>query len=121
VVVSRTAETLRQGDIVWADFGEPRGSAPGYLRPVVIVQSDPINRSRIGTVVCIPLASNLLLANAPGNLLLRRSETGLPKDSVVNVSQISSLDWDALGERIGSLGQRHLEAIFRGLDIVLGR
>lgn len=114
-------ETLRQGDVVWADFGEPRGSEPGYKRPVVIVQSDPINRSRIGTILCIPLVGNLMLANAPGNLLLKRSETGLEKDSVVNVSQISSLDRSVFGEWVGSLSERHLQAIFRGLDLILGR
>ncbi len=115
------SEVVRQGDIVWADFGEPRGSAPAFERPVVVVQSDPVNRSRIGTILCMPLTSNVLQANVPGNLLLKRTETGLDKDSVVNVSQISALDRDAFGDRIGSLSDRHMQAIFRGLDLILGR
>ena len=72
---------IAQGEIWWADLGEPIGSAPGYRRPVLIVQCDAINASRIGTAVCVPLTSNLKWGDAPGNVILRASITGLPKDS----------------------------------------
>jgi mRNA interferase MazF len=110
-----------QGDIVWVDYGEPIGSEPGFLRPGVVVQADAINRTRIGTILCIPLTGNLMLARAPGNLLLRKSETGLDKDSVANVAQISALDRSRIGEWVGSISAQQLQKIFRGMDLVLGR
>jgi mRNA interferase MazF len=79
---------IAQGEIWWADLPDPTGSGPGFRRPVVIVQGDPFNRSRIATTVCIPLTSNLHWAGAPGNLRLSARATGLPRDSVANVSQI---------------------------------
>ena len=112
---------IRQGDVVWADYGEPLGSEPGFRRPVVVVQSDPVNRSKIGTVLCVPLTSNLLLAKAPGNLMLKQAETGLNKDSVANVAQIGALDRSRLGEWAGAIGSRHLQAVFSGIDLILGR
>ena len=112
---------IGQGEVWWADIGEPIGSAPGFWRPVVVVQSDAINRSRIGTVVCVPMTSNLKWANAPGNVLLKAKLTGLPKDSVANVSLIVALDKDQLTERSGKLPKRQLEAILDGIDVVLGR
>ncbi len=112
---------IAQGDIFWADLDVPSGSEPGFRRPVVVIQSDSLNQSRIATVICIPLTSNLKWANAPGNLLLRARVTGLPRDSVANVSQVVTLDRDMLGERIGRLSRKHMEAIFSGLDLVLGR
>ena len=94
----------------------------GYRRPVVVVQCDAMNRSRIGTIVCVPLTSNLKWANAPGNVLLKARLTGLPKDSVANVSLIVALDKDQLTERSGKLPSRQLETIFfAGIDVVLGR
>ena len=112
---------IGQGEVWWADIGEPIGSAPGFRRPVVVVQSDAINRSRIGTVVCVPMTSKLKWANAPGNVLLKANLTGLPKDSVANVSLIVALDKDQLTERSGKLPRRRLEAILNGIDVVLGR
>ena len=112
---------ISQGEVWWADLAEPIGSAPGFRRPVVVVQSDAINRSRIGTVVCVPMTSNLKWANAPGNVMLKANLTGLPKDSVVNVSLIVALDKDQLTERSGKLPKRQLEAILNGIDVVLGR
>ncbi|MFW6169533.1 MAG: type II toxin-antitoxin system PemK/MazF family toxin [Planctomycetota bacterium] len=112
---------IAQGEVWWADIGEPIGSAPGYRRPVVVVQCDAINRSRIGTVVCVPLTSNLKWANAPGNVLLKAALTGLPKDSVANVSLIVALDKRQLTEHSGKLPRRPLETIFAGIDVILGR
>ena len=112
---------ISQGEIWWADLGEPVGSAPGLRRPVVAVQCDAINRSRIGTVVCVPLTSNLKWADAPGNVLLKSNLTGLPKESVANVSLVVSLDKDQLTDRTGKLPKRQLEAILSGIDVILGR
>ncbi|MEQ1948082.1 MAG: type II toxin-antitoxin system PemK/MazF family toxin [Bryobacteraceae bacterium] len=83
---------IAQGEIWWADLGDPVDSAPGFRRAVVVVQGDPLNRSKIGTIVCVPLPSNLRWAEAPGNVLLAARITGLPKDSVANTSLIVSLD-----------------------------
>jgi mRNA interferase MazF len=88
---------------------------------VVVVQGDPLNRSRLGTVVCVPLTSNLRWAGAPGNLPLPARLTGLPKDSVANVSQIVSVDKDILTRRVGKLPRSKLELLLSGIDIVLGR
>ena len=109
-----------QGDVWWADLGEPAGSASGFRRPVVVVQCDAINRSRIATVVCVPLTSNIKWADAPGNVLLKGSVTGLPKDSVANVSLIVALDRDQLTERVGRLPARHVSAVVNGIDAILG-
>lgn len=87
----------------------------------MVVQSDALNRSRIATVVCIPLTSNLRWSDAPGNLLLPARLSGLPKDSVANVSQIISVDRDLLSERVGKLPRAKLELLFSGIDVVLGR
>jgi mRNA interferase MazF len=110
-----------QGEVWWADLGEPLGSVPGFRRPVVVVQSDAMNRSRIGTVVCVPLTSNLKWADAPGNVLLKANFTGLPKVSVANVSLLVALDKNQLTERTGKLPKRQLEAVLNGIEVVLGR
>jgi mRNA interferase MazF len=112
---------IAQGEVWWADLGEPVGSEPGFRRPVVVVQSDSFNRSRIATVVCVPLTSNLRLAEMPGNVLLAADVTGLPKDSVANVSQPVTLDRDVLTGVVSKLPDAKLELILFGLDIVLGR
>ena len=83
---------IARGDVWWADLPDPIGSGPGLRRPVVVVQGDAINNSHIATVVCVPLTSNVKWAKAPGNVLLSQSATGLPKESVANVSQIIALD-----------------------------
>ena len=110
-----------QGETWWADLSEPVGSEPGFRRPVLIVQSDALNQSRIATVICVPLTSNLKWADAPGNVVLKAKTTGLPKDSVANVSQIVSIDRDMLTERVGKIRAQQLELVFAGLDLVLGR
>jgi mRNA interferase MazF len=112
---------IAQGEVWWADLGEPAGSEPGFRRPVVVVQGDAFNRSRIATVVCVALTSNLRWAEAPGNVLLSARLTGLPKDSVANVSQLVTLDRDALSERVGALPEKKLVLVLLGIDIVLGR
>jgi mRNA interferase MazF len=113
--------SLSQGDIWWADLPRPSGSGPGLRRPVIIVQGEAFNRSRIAAVVCVPLTSNLQWANAPGNVLLLAKITGLPKDSVANVSQIIAIDRKILTEAIGKLPPAKLRLILAGIDIVLGR
>ena len=113
--------TIAQGDDWWADLPEASGSGPGFRRPVVVVQGDALNRSRVATVVCVPLTSNLKWATAPGNVLLSSSATGLPKESVANVSQLVTLDRTELTERTGKLPRSKLELVLSGIDVVLGR
>ena len=112
---------VAQGHVYWADLPDPAGSSPGFRRPIVVVQGDALNRSRIKTVVCVPLTSNLRWVEAPGNVLLPARATGLPKDSVANTSQIITLDRELLTEEVGKLSKRQLELILAGIDIVLGR
>ena len=112
---------ISQGEVWWADLPEPSGSAPGFRRPVLIVQSDAFNRSRIATVVCVPLTGNLRWTEAPGNALLSSKATGLPEDSVANVSQLVTLDKSFLTERVGKLSKAKLELVLFGIDVVLGR
>ncbi len=112
---------IGQGEVWWANLAEPEGSAPGFRRPVVVVQGDSFNRSRIATVVCVALTSNLALAEAPGNVPLPPRSTGLDRDSVANVSQIVTLDKSSLVERTGRLPSQKLELILDGIDVVLGR
>jgi mRNA interferase MazF len=113
--------TVTQGDIWWAELPEPTGSAPGFRRPVLVVQGDALNRSQIATVICVALTSNLKWASAPGNVALPAGVTGLPKESVVNVSQIVTLDRSELTECTGVLPRRTLELVLSGIDVVLGR
>jgi mRNA interferase MazF len=110
-----------QGEIWWADLPAPTGSAPGWRRPVLVVQGDAFNRSRIATIVCVPLTSNLRRAQAPGNVALTARQTGLDRDCVANVSLIVALDKAQLTERVGRVPQRKLELVLAGIDVVLGR
>lgn len=112
---------IGRGDVWWADMPDPVGSGAGLRRPVVVVQGDAINSSRIATVVCIPLTSNLKWAKAPGNVLLSQSATGLPKESVANVSLTVALDKSLLTERAGRLTKGKLELVLSGVDVILGR
>ncbi len=112
---------ISQGDIWWADLPDPTGSGPGFRRPVLVVQGDALNRSRIATIVCVPLTSNVKWAKAPGNVMLPPRLTGLPKDSVANVSQIVSLDKTLLTDRTGRLPRAQLGLVLSGIDVVLGR
>lgn len=112
---------ISQGDVWWADLGEPVGSEPGFRRPVIVVQGDNFNRSALRTVVAVPLTSNLRWAAAPGNVRLTARATGLPRDSVANVSQLVALDRSILIERVGRLSSSKLELVLAGIDTVLGR
>ena len=112
---------ISQGEVWWADLPAPAGSGPGFRRPVVVVQGDALNRSRIAAVVCVPLTSNLKWALAPGNVHLSARLTGLPKASVANVSLIVSVDKDHLTERVGKLSPSNLELVLAGIDTVLGK
>jgi mRNA interferase MazF len=112
---------ISQGEIWWADLPPPTGSAPGFRRPVVIVQGDALNRSHIATTVCVPLTSNLKWATAPGNVLLSAPLTGLPKDSVANVSQIVTIDKKVLSARAGKLPRSKLELVLSGIYLILGK
>jgi mRNA interferase MazF len=112
---------IRRGDILWADLGKPRGSEPGYRRPVLVIQADAINRSRIATIICVPLTSNVKLAQMPGNVLLKAAETGLDRDSVANVTLITTIDRASLEEWAGAVPERRLQQVFEGLDLVMGR
>jgi mRNA interferase MazF len=112
---------ISQGEVWWADVPPPTGSGPGFRRPVVVVQGDALNRSRIATAVCVPLTSNLRWADAPGNVLLTARATHLPKDSVANVSQIVALDKSILTERVGKLSPAKVDLLLSGIDVVLGR
>ena len=110
-----------QGEVWWADLPWPTGSGPGFRRPVVVVQGDALNRSRLATVVCVPLTSNVKWADAPGNVLLRARTTGLPKHSSANVSQVVTLDRALLSERVGKLSTAKLDLLLSGIDVMLGR
>jgi mRNA interferase MazF len=110
-----------QGEVWWADLPEPTGSAPGFRRPVAVIQGDALNFSRLQTVICVPLTSNLTWSEAPGNVSLPEKYTGLSKTSIANVSQIVTLDKALLTERTGKLPQKQLDLIFSGIDTVLGR
>ena len=112
---------ISQGDIWWADLPEPVGSGPGFRRPVVVIQCDPFNRSRIATVVCVPLTTNTRWANVPGNVLLGARITNLPADSIANASQVIALDKELLIEHVGKLPRAKLELVLAGLDAILGR
>ena len=112
---------ITQGMVCWSDLPEPAGSEPGYRRPVLVVQGDAFNRSRLSTVVCVMLTSNLKWAAAPGNVLLPADLTGLPKDSVANVTSLAALDRADLSEPVGKIPDTKLELVLYGIDVLLGR
>lgn len=110
---------VRRGEIWWASLPNPTGSGPGFRRPLVITQSNDFNRSRINTIIAIVITSNLKLARAPGNILLSAKSTGLPRNSVANVSQIITVDKSFLTEKIGKLTSKQMQQIEEGLRLVL--
>jgi mRNA interferase MazF len=112
-------DEIQRGEIWWADLAAPRRSEPGYRRPVLVVQADSFNRSRIQTAIVAVITSNLELADAPGNVLLPARSTCLPRDSVVNVSQLLTLDRSFLTERAGVLPPRLRSSVDEGLRLVL--
>ena len=109
-----------RGEIWWADFGIPFRSEPGFRRPVLIVQDDAFNKSKINTVVVIPITSNLALESAPGNVYLGKEESGLNKDSVIVVSQIGVLDKNRLLEKVSKINKLNMEEVEYGIRVVLG-
>ncbi len=110
---------IERGTIWWADLGDPRGSAPGFYRPILIVQADAFNRSRIQTLIVVILSSNLRLVGAPGNVLVPARLSGLSKDSVANVSQVMTVDRSDLQELAGRLDAPTLRQVEAGLRLVL--
>lgn len=110
---------IQRGEIWWASLPDPIGSGPGFRRPLLIIQSDEFNRSRINTVMAVSITSNLRLAQAPGNVLLPAKNTGLKTDSVANVSQVITVDKSFLTERIGKLKPRQIEVIDNGLRLAM--
>ena len=114
-----SAPAVRRGQIWWAALPEPVGSEPGSRRPLLVVQADSFNRSRIQTVLAVVLTTNLHRAEAPGNVLLSREETSLPRDSVANVSQVVTTDRGFLTERVSALSARLLAEVDYGLRLVL--
>jgi len=110
---------VQRGEIWWAELEEPRGSEPGYRRPLLVVQADAFNRSRIQTILAVVLTSNLRLVEAPGNVLVPKRASGLPKDSVANVSQVVTVDREVLSERVGKLAGSVMRAVENGLRLVL--
>lgn len=107
------------GEIWWADFGIPFGSEPGFRRPVVIMQNDSFTESKINTVIVVPLTTNTVLADAPGNVLLKREDSKLSKDSVIVVSQITVLDKDRLIEKETKISKKIIEEVECGIRLIL--
>lgn len=110
---------IQRGEIWWASLPEPRGSEPGHRRPVLVIQSDSFNRSNIQTVIAVVITSNTALSEAPGNVLLPKKDCGLSKLSVVNVSQMITLDKSYLRERVRKVPQRVLSKVEEGIRLVL--
>jgi len=111
---------MTRGEIWWADFGIPFGSEPGFKRPVLVIQDDEFNKSKIRTVIVVPFSTNLLLADAPGNVLLEKKVTDLSKDSVLVASQVTTVDRSRVIEKISTIDHRFFGEIEDGIKIVLG-
>ncbi len=110
---------INQGDVYWVDLGEPSGSDPGYKHPHVVIQNNLFNRSQIRTVIVLALTSNLQRADAPGNVLLEKGEANLSKQSVVNVSQVFTVDKSQLDEYIGTLASKRVREILSGIKLLI--
>ncbi len=110
---------IKQGEIYWVDLGEPKGSEPGYRHPYIVIQNNVFNVSRINTVVVCALTSNLKRAKAPGNVLLNKGEANLPKRSVVNISQIYTVNKSDLVERIGQVSEETLRQVLDGIQLLI--
>jgi mRNA interferase MazF len=109
---------IKQGDVFWIDFDEPAGSEPGYRHPHVVIQNNIFNHSRINTVVVCSLTSNLKRSNSPGNVALKKGEADLPKKSVVNISQIFTVNKSDLSEKIGTLSKQRIAQILDGIRLL---
>lgn len=111
---------MKRGEVWWASLPAPTGSGPGFRRPVVVVQSNPFNQSRIATAIVAVITSNVALEDAPGNVRIGKAESGLTKPSVVNVSQLYTLDRELLTQRVRGLSAEAMRAIDDGLRLALG-
>lgn len=111
---------MKRGEIWWADLPNPLGPGPGYRRPVLVVQANPFNASRIATIIVATMTSNLALAEAPGNVRVAKSDSGLPQPSVVNVSQLITLDRAVLTSKVKTLAGAAMDKVDSGLKLVLG-
>jgi len=109
---------IKRGEIWWASLPEPKGSEPGYRRPVLVIQSDDFNKSRISTIISVVITSNISLAKAPGNVLLPEKISGLPKKSVANISQVITVDKRFLTEKIKSIPQEYMVEVESGLRLI---
>jgi mRNA interferase MazF len=110
---------IQQGDVFWVNLGEPAGSEPGYRHPHVVIQNNIFNQSRINTVVVCALTSNLRRGQAPGNVTLRKGEANLPKRSVINVSQLFTVDKQVLAEKIGALSKERIDELVAGIKLLI--
>jgi mRNA interferase MazF len=110
---------IKQGDIYWIDFGTPKGSEPGFRHPHIVIQNNVFNASKIRTVVVCALTSNLKWAKSPGNILIKKGEGNIPKDSVVNISQIETVDKSFLTEKIGTLSRSRIKKIIEGIHLLM--
>lgn len=110
---------INQGDVFWVDLGEPSGSEPGYRHPHVVIQNNVFNKSRINTVVVCALTSNLKRAKSPGNVLLKEGEANLPKQSVINITQIFTVNKKELVEKIGSLSRKRINQVLEGIELLI--
>jgi len=110
---------INQGDIFWIDLDRPSGSEPGYTHPFVVIQNNIFNKSQIGTVIVCAITSNLKRAKSPGNILLFPGEADLPKQSVVNISQVYTIDKKDISEKIGTLSPQRVLEILEGMDVIL--
>jgi len=111
---------MTRGELWWADFGVPFGSEPGYKRPVIIIQNDFFNKSNINTTIVIPLTTNMILADAPGNIIYKKNESILKKDSVITISQIEVIDRQRLIEKINKIDKSIMNKIENNIMFVLG-
>lgn len=110
---------INQGDVFWVNLGEPSGSEPAYRHPHVVIQNNVFNKSRVNTVLACALTSNLKRANAPGNVLLEKGEANLPKQSVVNITQLFTVNKSELKEKIGSLSRNRLTQVLQGVELLI--
>lgn len=110
---------MNRGDIWWASLPDPTGSSPGHRRPILVIQADSFNISNIQTVIVLAITTNLKLANAPGNILITKQESGLPRESVINISQTITIDKRFLTEHVSTLSVRNLQKVEEGLRLVL--
>lgn len=110
---------IRQGDIFWVNLGEPYGSEPGYLHPYLVIQNNVFNESRLNTIVMCALTSNTRLAKYPGNVMLEKGEANLPKRSVVNITQIFTVDKKDLLEKIGAISPARIAQVLKGVELLI--